>query len=197
MGTLAGAVARRNESRSAPICVSPAPPAPCSKRRRASRGGRRRSFERRRERRDRPLVTRASWRWSAPRAVRTMRESGTISRRHVTRRQRTDEQPSQFVEALAGGHRSRVAARSRLAEARFNRALILERLGVLEKARKAWAAYLDLDNGSEWSVEAREHLRELGPKPRRSIPRCWRRPRLLRSFARFRRRRGDTARDRS
>ena len=50
----------------------------------------------------------------------------------------------------------------RSAEAHFNRALILERLGTRDAARKAWQRYLELDPASDWSNEAREHLRALG-----------------------------------
>jgi CHAT domain-containing protein len=81
----------------------------------------------------------------------------------------TDEHPSQLPEALADvDHALRLDPR--FAEARFNRALILERLGVLDQARKAWEAYLDLDNSSEWSVEARAHLHALSATSRRFDP---------------------------
>jgi CHAT domain-containing protein/predicted negative regulator of RcsB-dependent stress response len=42
-----------------------------------------------------------------------------------------------------------------LAEARFNRALILEKLGALAQAREAWQQYLDIDATSAWAKEAR------------------------------------------
>ncbi|MEA2338177.1 MAG: hypothetical protein QOE82_2184 [Thermoanaerobaculia bacterium] len=71
-----------------------------------------------------------------------------------------DERPSQFPLALADAdHALRLDPKS--PEALFNRALILERLGIRDQARKAWQAYLDVDTGSAWSVEARAHLRAL------------------------------------
>lgn len=47
------------------------------------------------------------------------------------------------------------------AEALFNRALILERMGLTGEARKAWLRYLEIDPGSPWATEARERLRDL------------------------------------
>jgi CHAT domain-containing protein len=47
------------------------------------------------------------------------------------------------------------------AEAHFNRALILEDLGLRDRAREAWEQYLARDSDSAWSNEAREHLRRL------------------------------------
>jgi tetratricopeptide (TPR) repeat protein len=52
----------------------------------------------------------------------------------------------------------------RLLEARFNRALALERLATAEEARAAWQEYLDVDkndNDSGWAGEARQHLARL------------------------------------
>lgn len=50
-----------------------------------------------------------------------------------------------------------------LAEALFNRALILERMGLAQEARKAWQRYLEVDASSRWAGEARAHLAELRP----------------------------------
>jgi CHAT domain-containing protein len=47
-------------------------------------------------------------------------------------------------------------------EALFNRALIVERLGLRDQARAAWNAYLVVDRSSEWAREAEQHLRGLG-----------------------------------
>lgn len=52
-----------------------------------------------------------------------------------------------------------------LAEALFNRALILERMGLIEEARRAWTRYLAVDPSSKWAAEAREHLAELPATP--------------------------------
>ncbi|MBK9240012.1 MAG: CHAT domain-containing protein [Acidobacteria bacterium] len=48
-----------------------------------------------------------------------------------------------------------------LAEARFNRALILERLGLLEEALQAWRVYLAVDSSSPWAAEASKHIEAL------------------------------------
>jgi len=67
---------------------------------------------------------------------------------------------SLYPEALASADRAlRIDARS--PEALFNRALILERLGLHNEARGAWQRYLDTDRSSEWANEAREHLARL------------------------------------
>ena len=46
-------------------------------------------------------------------------------------------------------------------EALFNRALILERLGLTAAARDSWNAYLLADPSSPWARDAREHLKRL------------------------------------
>jgi CHAT domain-containing protein len=46
-------------------------------------------------------------------------------------------------------------------EVLFNRALILERIGLDDAARVAWSFYLAHDRGSGWSREAAEHLARL------------------------------------
>jgi CHAT domain-containing protein/tetratricopeptide (TPR) repeat protein len=71
-----------------------------------------------------------------------------------------DAQPSQLPLALAAVDRALVLD-PQSAEARFNRALILERLGHRQEARKAWQAFLAIDGTSGWSVEARAHLKRL------------------------------------
>jgi CHAT domain-containing protein/TolA-binding protein len=48
-------------------------------------------------------------------------------------------------------------------EALFNRALIIEHLGVRQQARTAWERYLEIDRDSPWSREARQHLNDLAP----------------------------------
>lgn len=44
-------------------------------------------------------------------------------------------------------------------EALFNRALILDRLGLRDAAATAWSRFIAVDPGSDWSTEARQHLR--------------------------------------
>lgn len=46
----------------------------------------------------------------------------------------------------------------RLKEALFNRALALERLHLPHTARKAWQAYLEVDDSSPWAREARQRM---------------------------------------
>lgn len=49
----------------------------------------------------------------------------------------------------------------RMGEALFNRALILERLGLTVAAREAWSSYLAVDPSSPWAVEARQRQQRL------------------------------------
>ena len=56
----------------------------------------------------------------------------------------------------------------RLPEALFNRALILERLGLMEEAKQAWQRYLEVDPSSQWATEARARLADLPVSTRRS-----------------------------
>lgn len=58
-----------------------------------------------------------------------------------------------------------------LAEARFNRALILERMGLADEAKRAWERYLEVDASSPWAREARARLAELQRAPRASFDR--------------------------
>ena len=53
----------------------------------------------------------------------------------------------------------------RLQEARFNRALFIEQLGLREAAREAWQAYLDVDHASHWASEAGVHIKRLSKPP--------------------------------
>jgi CHAT domain-containing protein/TolA-binding protein len=77
-----------------------------------------------------------------------------------------DEHLSQLPEALADAdHALRIDPKS--PEALFNRALIIEALGLREQSRKAWQKYLEIDPGSGWAVEARERLRRLDTHARR------------------------------
>jgi len=68
--------------------------------------------------------------------------------------------PSLLPQALASvDHALRIDPNN--AEALFNRALILERLGLIKQARSAWERYLTTDPSSAWAVEARSRLRAL------------------------------------
>jgi len=83
--------------------------------------------------------------------------------------------PSMLPEALASADRA-LGIEPRLPEARFNRALILERLGLSQEARTAWQHYLDVDSSSPWANEARRRLSKIAAVPaeslfRRDLPR--------------------------
>ncbi|HEY0158450.1 MAG TPA: CHAT domain-containing protein [Thermoanaerobaculia bacterium] len=70
--------------------------------------------------------------------------------------------PELLADALAAADRAR-AADPALLEPLFNRALILERLGLRDDARAAWQRYLAQDGTSSWAAEAREHVQRLAP----------------------------------
>lgn len=72
------------------------------------------------------------------------------------------DRSSLYPEALASADRA-LRADPRFSEALFNRALILERLGMAAAARQAWEQYLRTDPSSSWAAEARERLRRLPP----------------------------------
>jgi len=48
-----------------------------------------------------------------------------------------------------------------LAEAYFNRGLVLESLNLPNQAKEAWENYLKLDSSSQWAEEVRRHLQKL------------------------------------
>jgi tetratricopeptide (TPR) repeat protein len=64
---------------------------------------------------------------------------------------------SQYADALAAADRA-LKSDAHLSEALFNRALILERLGLIDDARAAWKRYLEVDGTSSWAAEARRRL---------------------------------------
>lgn len=68
--------------------------------------------------------------------------------------------PSMFPEALASADRA-LSIDPRHAEALFNRALILQRMGLVDRERAAWERYLAVDAESAWAEEARKHLHDL------------------------------------
>jgi len=69
--------------------------------------------------------------------------------------------PSKLAQALAAADAA-IRINPGLSEALFNRALILEQLGLREQARAAWERYLTVDQASPWKAEAEKHLRGLG-----------------------------------
>lgn len=70
---------------------------------------------------------------------------------------------SELGPALSAANRA-LELSGTLPEARFNRALILERLGLRDEARRAWSDYLQVDQTGPWADEARDRLRRLGPQ---------------------------------
>lgn len=83
---------------------------------------------------------------------------------YIVRAQRSDD-PFDLFLALAAANRA-VQLDPKLAEARFNLALVLEKLFANGAARSAWLAYLNLDRDSEWAGEAAERLQRLStPAP--------------------------------
>jgi CHAT domain-containing protein len=81
-----------------------------------------------------------------------------------------EERPSLLPLALSDV-RQALQLDPKFAPALFNRALIVERMGVRDLARTAWQQAIDADPGSAWSVEAREHLRKLSESGQRFDPR--------------------------
>jgi CHAT domain-containing protein len=87
---------------------------------------------------------------------------------YLARSQLRDE-PRDLIRALSAINQA-VAARDCASEARFNLAIILERLYLDGEARDAWRDYLRLDHDSEWTHEAERRLRDL-MEP--SLPDLW------------------------
>jgi CHAT domain-containing protein len=74
-----------------------------------------------------------------------------------------DDHPAQLPPALAAADHA-LRLDPKFAPALFNRALILEHLGLRDAARMAWQKYLDADPSSDWSGEARLHLARLNQR---------------------------------
>jgi tetratricopeptide (TPR) repeat protein len=82
---------------------------------------------------------------------------------YLVRAERTDN-PEDNSRALAAANRALEIDRL-LPEALFNRALALERLQMNADARKAWEAFVTIDDRSGWGDEARARLRILSNQP--------------------------------
>jgi tetratricopeptide (TPR) repeat protein len=67
---------------------------------------------------------------------------------------------SLLPEALAAADEA-LQIDARFVEGLFNRALVLERMGLTAEARRAWQSYLAVDAASPWANEARAHLARL------------------------------------
>jgi CHAT domain-containing protein len=72
--------------------------------------------------------------------------------------------PARLTEALAASEKA-LQLDAQFLEALFNRALILERLGLGRQAREAWDRYLSADPRSNWAAEAKRHRGTLTPGP--------------------------------
>jgi len=70
------------------------------------------------------------------------------------------ESPEQLAQALADVDTA-LRLNANLPEARFNRALVLERLGIRKPAISAWKHFLAADGIGPWAVEARSRLSAL------------------------------------
>ena len=68
-----------------------------------------------------------------------------------------DGRADDLARALASADRA-IAKDPSLKEARFNRALALERLHTNEKAREAWNEYFKIDSTSDWAEQVRQRL---------------------------------------
>ncbi len=86
-----------------------------------------------------------------------------LSAAYFVRAEQADD-PRDLVRAYAAADRA-VHENGSLPEARFNRALALERLFLKTEARVSWKGYLALDSTSLWAKEARERLAGLTGAP--------------------------------
>jgi CHAT domain-containing protein len=69
----------------------------------------------------------------------------------------TEKRPHELPQALADADHA-LRLDPKLHDALFNRALIIEALGISEAARRAWQRYATADPSSHWSTEAMHHL---------------------------------------
>ena len=74
-----------------------------------------------------------------------------------------DEAPELLAESLAATDRA-LSLQPQSPEALFNRAIVIEHLGLRDDAREAWERYLAVDSISEWADEARTHRDSLSPE---------------------------------
>jgi CHAT domain-containing protein/tetratricopeptide (TPR) repeat protein len=72
----------------------------------------------------------------------------------------TEKRPHELPQALADADHA-LRLDPKLDDALFNRALIIEALGISEAARRAWQRYAAADPSSHWSAEAMRHLGDL------------------------------------
>jgi len=72
----------------------------------------------------------------------------------------TEKRPHELPQALADADHA-LRLNPKLPDALFNRALIIEALGVTEAARRSWQRYVAVDPSTHWSTEALNHLGNL------------------------------------
>ena len=72
----------------------------------------------------------------------------------------SETRPHELPQALADADHA-LRLDPKLHDALFNRALIIEALGISEAARRAWQRYAAADPSSHWSTEALHHLGDL------------------------------------
>jgi CHAT domain-containing protein len=72
----------------------------------------------------------------------------------------SENRPHELPQALADADHA-LHLDAKLPDALFNRALIIEALGISEAARRAWQRYAAADPSSHWSAEATRHLGDL------------------------------------
>ncbi len=112
---------------------------------------------------------------SAARAVAALEEAGRLKPKDarvqsdlaasLTVLAQERDEPALLVRALAAASEA-VRLDPDLPEARFNRALILDRLFLTDGAKQAWADFLHLDGSSPWADEARQQQAALaGAQP--------------------------------
>ncbi|HEX3526766.1 MAG TPA: CHAT domain-containing protein [Thermoanaerobaculia bacterium] len=80
-----------------------------------------------------------------------------------------EDEPAELVRALNDAQEAYEIDPS-VPEVLFNRALILERLFLRDRAIAAWERYLEVDFGTDWAREAQHHLDRLRQIP---IPELW------------------------
>ena len=86
---------------------------------------------------------------------------------YLVRAQQADD-PRDLLRAYGAADRA-VKENGSLPEARFNRALSLQRLFLAPQAVEAWKDYLDLDPRSGWAAEAEKHRADLDQPLARSL----------------------------
>ena len=94
-------------------------------------------------------------------APKNPRLQSDLAAAYLVRASRLDE-PADLPKALEAAETA-IAIEGAPDEAWFNRALALERLHLVDSARKAWNDYLERDSSSAWADEARKRLEELPP----------------------------------